>query len=69
MHHFQVLITLDFDKIVSTKKAFVAMYFVKHKMYFKIRLWRDIQDLFDYRGLIALFGIDVNSFVINDTNY
>ena len=68
MHHFQVLITLDFDKIVSTKKAFVAMYFVNSKMYFKIRLWRDIQDLFDYHDSKALFGIDVNSYLINDTN-
>ena len=68
MHHYQVLITLDFDKIVSTKKAFVAMYFVNSKMYFKIRLWRDIQDLFDYHDSKALFGIDVNSYLINDTN-
>ena len=68
MHHFQVLITLDFDKIVSTKKAFVAMYFVNSKMYFKIRLWRDIQDLFDYHDSKALFGVHVNSYLINDTN-
>ena len=67
MHHFQVLITLDFDKIVSTKKAFVAMYFVKRKMYFEIRLLHDIQDLFDCHDLKALFRIDVNSYLINDT--
>lgn len=69
MHHFQVLITLDVDKIASTKKSFVVMYFAKRKMYFKILLWRDIQDLFDYHDLIAIFGIDVNSYLINDTNY
>lgn len=68
MHHFQVLITLDFDEIVSTKKAFVAMYFVKRKMYFRIRLLRDIQVLFDYHDLKASRGIDVNSYLINDTN-
>ena len=68
MHHYQVLITPDFDKIVSTKKASVVMYFVKRKMYFKIRLLRDIQDLFDYHDLKALCGIDVNSYLINDTN-
>ena len=44
------------------------MYFVKRKMYSKIRLLRDIQDLFDYHNSKALFRIDVNSHLINDTN-